>query len=355
MATTVSRGLFYVVDTVFPALFLSLDALLLLCRFQQVSSGHVNVSEPTCHKEPVGVFHKTSVTHPGKAENPFKYQERMLHLRPNLRFCPVPRSLFLAQWSIAATLLLGKISGIRRLFTYRITLAGVGRVAPHSGLIAMEKVRKHLAVVYVRRSGRYRMDQLGTAVYTDVGLHAEIPLLSLLRLMHLRVPFLPAVLCRGGSVDDGGVNYGTSTDLHTVFIQILGNQRKELFAEVVSLEKVAKLADRRLVRSSLPAKVDADKCAHGTRVVKGLFYRRIGQVEPMLQKVDAQHAFYTNRRPAGPISLGIERLDDIAKLPPRDNLVHLGEKTLPTGRFAVLFKGSFGESLLTHYIHLRAA
>ena len=45
-------------------------------------------------------------------------------------------------------------------------------------------------------SGDHRMDDLGFAVDADMGFHAEVPLIPLLGLMHVRIAFPLFVLCR---------------------------------------------------------------------------------------------------------------------------------------------------------------
>ena len=51
----------------------------------------------------------------------------------------------------------------------------------------MQQLGQRLAVGDVGRRGRDRMYQLGLGVDTHVRLHAEVPLLALAHLMHLRI------------------------------------------------------------------------------------------------------------------------------------------------------------------------
>ena len=48
---------------------------------------------------------------------------------------------------------------------------------------------------------------------------------------------------------------------------------------------------KRLIRGALYTQVDVHKLAHRRRVVQLLFTRRVGEVEPQLQKVDPQSSF----------------------------------------------------------------
>src|SRR5205814_3423844 len=67
---------------------------------------------------------------------------------------------------------------------------------------------------------------------------------------------------------------------------------------------------------------NADDLSPHRRVVQRLFYPRVRQVEPLLQKVNPQHALYSHRRPPLP-RLGIMRRHQRTQLAPRHHLLHL--------------------------------
>ena len=109
-------------------------------------------------------------------------------------------------------------------------------------------------------------------------------------------------------------------------------------AQIVLLEQVAETAHRGLVRRRFATEVDPDKkAAHRPRIVKRLFDRRVRQVEPVLQQIDAQHPPDINRRRAT-AGLWIERLDQRAQRRPRHNPLHLTEKRRPLRRLGVTFE-----------------
>ena len=60
-------------------------------------------------------------------------KERMFHFRPHLRLGPVPSFVLIAQGVASVSLGIGKIRGLWHVFTQHLALAGVGRVAPHTG------------------------------------------------------------------------------------------------------------------------------------------------------------------------------------------------------------------------------
>jgi hypothetical protein len=104
-------------------------------------------------------------------------------------------------------------------------------------------------------------------------------------------------------------------------------------AQIVFLEQVAEAAHRRLVRHRLAAKVDANKTPHRRRIVQRLFHRRIRQIEPVLQEIDAQHPLDPDRR-AAIARLRIDRFDQLSQRRPRYNALHLGKKRCPPRRLA---------------------
>ena len=118
-------------------------------------------------------------------------------------------------------------------------------------------------------------------------------------------------------------------------------------AEIVLFEQVAKAAHCSLVGHRLTAKIDADETAHCQRIVKRLFHRRVRQVEPLLQKIDAQHPLDPDRR-AAIAGLRIDRLDQPAQRRPRNHPLHLGQKHRSPRRLGVPLKPYRRQRQLLH-------
>src|SRR6185312_4616049 len=95
--------------------------------------------------------------------------------------------------------------------------------------------------MHIRRSRRHRMNQLGPTVYANMSLHPEIPLVALLRLVHLWIPLLGAILRRTGGTDDGRIHNRASVDHPPLCGQIGPNPRKELFSQFMSFQEMPKL------------------------------------------------------------------------------------------------------------------
>ena len=200
--------------------------------------------------------------------------------------------------------------------------------------------------------GRHGVNQLRLTVHTNRRLHAEIPLVALLGLMHLRIPLLLAVLRRTGRTNDGRIHDGPLVDLHAVSRQIGTDPRKALLAQLMGFQQMPKLTARRLVGSRLTPQITPHKLPHGARVIQRFLHRRIRQVEPLLQTMEPQHALDPHRWTARPVGLGIQRLDDRHQFRPGHHAIHFVEKLLAASGLAILFKRDVGKYLLVPEVRL---
>jgi len=124
------------------------------------------------------------------------------------------------------------------------------------------------------------------------------------------------------------------------------NVAKQLLGQAVGFQQVPKLQDRRLIGHRIVHQVDACKAPHRLRIDEHLLHGWIGQVEPLLQQVNAQHPLQRHRAPAQS-SLRIVRLDQGGPVRPRYYAVHLVEKLLaPRSLLRVVFE--IGKGALLH-------
>ena len=189
--------------------------------------------------------------------------------------------------------------GLRGEAADGLALTAVGRVAPDPGLVPVQQVFQHLAVVHIG-SGRDRgVDQFAPAVHADMQFHAEVPLVALLGVAHLRITLALFVLGRACGIDDGGIHNRATADLQAVLLQIVLDQYEQLLAELVRFQQMTELSDRGLTPHRLPAQIDTDEAPHRRRVVQALLGRRVGQVEPVLQKVNPEHPLDADRAASG--------------------------------------------------------
>ena len=74
-------------------------------------------------------------------------------------------------------------------------------------------------VVLVGRFGCNTVNQTRLCISTDVSLHAKVPVVALLGLMHLRIPFATGVLSLGLVFDESGVDNGAKLYQQTALSQ----------------------------------------------------------------------------------------------------------------------------------------
>src|SRR5215471_12161132 len=119
------------------------------------------------------------------------------------------------------------------------------------------------------------------------------------------------------------------------------------------LEQMTEAAHRGLVRRRLATEIDPDKTPHRQRIVKRLLHRRVRQIEPLLQEIDAQHPLDPDRR-AAIARLWIKWLDQHAQRRPRHNPLHLSQKRYPPRRLGVALKPHCRQRQLLHPPTLRS-
>ena len=310
-------------------------------------SRHEQIRQRRHDEQPVAVLCHAAIADLGEAEDAFDDQEGMLDLGAHTRFPAVRFPLPFRELLVAESLLVGEVARLGRSLGNQFLLAGIGRVAIHPPLVAVQEIGDAVLVMFVGWRGDHRVDQLVLAVHTDVRLHAKVPLVALLRLVHLRVARLVTVLGRGRRGDDGGIDDGAGRDLQPLGLQMPANFLEQALAQFVALQQVAKLAGGGLVRSAFPSQIDAHKFAHGQGIVESFFNRRVGEVEPVLEEVDTQHALKPDgRTPVA--SLRVDRFDQFAQLLPWHHAVHLGKKRCAPGLFGVAVKAARRKCRLFH-------
>src|ERR1019366_2393133 len=103
-----------------------------------------------------------------------------------------------------------------------------------------------------------------------------------------------AVLGRTRSVNDGRIDDGAGGNLDAAALQVKVDRLQHGSAQLVLFEKVAEFADGGFVGHRLVAKINLSEAAHQRRVVQRFLPRRVGEAEPLLKKVNSQHALDTH-------------------------------------------------------------
>ena len=124
-------------------------------------------------------------------------------------------------------------------------------------------------------------------IHPDMRLHPEVPLIALLGLVHLRVAALLLVLGRRRGGDDGGIDDRALAHQQAALLQHRPDLVEQRSGQIVPLQPMAEVQQRRRVRHRVTVQVDAGKAAQRLAVVQRIFQRLVGQPVPLLQKVDA--------------------------------------------------------------------
>ena len=115
------------------------------------------------------------------------------------------------------------------------------------------KMRMTFGCLHVAGGGARAVDQAALAIHADVQLHAKVPLVTLLALVHLRVALAGGVLGRGRCRDQRGIDNRSTGEFHPVGQQQLVDLGEEHCAKPVFLKKKAEIEQRGGIGRSLAA------------------------------------------------------------------------------------------------------
>ena len=208
----------------------------------------------------------------------------------------------------------------------------------HLCLVAVQQFVNRRQVVNVGGRDYNGVHQPGVGVHTNVGFHAEEPLIALLGLVHLRVPLAAAVLGRTGGVDQGGINGGTGLEHQPTRGEQFVDQLQHGGGQPVLFQQVPEAQDGALVGQALRTRINADERRVQRYIVQGLFHRRIGVPEPLLQEVNPQHQLAGKRRTARRSFAPVVRFNQRHQLAPGHYPIHLFQKHSLARAFGGHFK-----------------
>ena len=175
-------------------------------------------------------------------------------------------------------------------------------------------------------------------IHTNVALHTEIILISLLGLAHLRIPLLLFVLGRTWSLNKRRVHYRTATHHIAALFKPTGKCMEKHLPNAMLFQQMAKLEQGSSVRHLFVDKINLHEGAQGVTIVNCIFNALIRQIEPALQKIHTQHFFYALGRTTT-LSAWVIRLRIRNSLISRDKIVHS-----PKNFFSLC--GPFAKSIL---------
>lgn len=115
-----------------------------------------------------------------------------------------------------------------------------------------------------------------------MGLHAEVPLISFVRiafalLMHVRIALLLVVFGRTGRVDDASIDNCSPIDFQAILLEVLIDQLKRAIAQMMACHQMMEFIDRGVVGDGLFAQVNIHTSAwRGNRTA---FRQRLDQTD----------------------------------------------------------------------------
>ncbi len=219
--------------------------------------------------------------------------------------------------------------GLERAHFGPLVTALVACVGADLGFRPVQQAVAFDDVIDVRWRAAHDVHQTGMNVHADVGLvravarirsadqrcalsfalrarHPEVPLVPLLRLVHLRVVLAGLVLRRTGRGDQRGIHHRARLQQQALALQQVIDRGRDLIGQLVLLQQVPKAQDRRLVRQA-PAQRQSREFSNQRHLVQRLCHRRITPGEPLLHEVYAQHGQHVERRAAGLALRGVRR------------------------------------------------
>ncbi|CAM4336014.1 hypothetical protein ESCO7518_23310 [Escherichia coli] len=112
----------------------------------------------------------------------------------------------------------------------------------------MQQITQLIEVMLVGRGGDQAVGQATLGIDTNVGLHAKVPLIAFLGLMHLRIALLLFVLGRAGCLNDGGIHQSALGHHDACFGQPAIDGLEQLTGQLMLLEQVAEIHDGGAIR-----------------------------------------------------------------------------------------------------------
>ena len=314
-------------------------------------SGHPQIAQSKQRHQLRRVLGKPFVAHLGKAKLALDDPKRVLHLGPyagldllGLVQQAAPRRMLIQRSALAWTH--GNVKVQACSFS---PLAGslVARTGKDDCLLAIQKAVSLGDIVDIGGCADDGVHQARVCIHPNMRLHAKVPVITFLGLVHFRVALAGAVLGGTGRRNQGSIDYGTGFKHQAPAEQggVDGGQR--LQAELVLFKQVAKAQDRRFVRQAGDARIQPCKLAIQRHIVQGFFHGRVRQAKPLLHEVNAQHGSHRKGRAPG-FAGGSVRLDQGHQISPGNHQFHFVQKFMLERSLGDQLETGGGKAFLFH-------
>src|SRR6516225_3939860 len=129
-----------------------------------------------------------------------------------------------------------------------VFVTGVTGIAEHHLIVLAQQIGQFADVRSIGGGHPHAMHRPAVDIRADMDLHAEVPLIAFVCLLHLRVTFPFGILGRTGRMDDCGVNHRPLRHQQPFGLQQPVYPLKQARRQIVLLHEVTKVEDRCLVR-----------------------------------------------------------------------------------------------------------
>ena len=223
----------------------------------------------------------------------------------------------------------------------------IARVGKDDVFLTVQQRVRLRDVMGIGCGGGDGVHQPRVGVHANVRLHAEVPLVALLGLVHLRVPLAVLVLGGAGRGDQGGVHHGAALEQQATGHQPGVDASQNLRRQLVLLQQVAKAQDGAFVGQAGEAGIQVCELAVQRDVVQRLFHGRVGVAKELLQQVNAQHGLQRKGR-APCLARWRVRRNEREQVRPWDDLIHLVQEHPLARALVSQLESALGKADLVH-------
>ena len=316
----------------FSGLFLSFARLQThssLRPLHKPASGHPDVGQRKQRDELRRVFGKPPVAHFDVTELALDNPKRMLHFGAYAGLELLGLFVQCAPGRVLLRLTLTRAHGHMPIHASGVgSFAGalVARISKDNLFFTVQQRMPLGDIIDVCGCSDDRMHQTGLRVHPNMGLHAEVPLVALLNLVHLGVTLTGLVLGRARCSNQGGIHHGARLEQQAVSGQLGVDDLQNLWTQRVRFQQMTESQDADPVRNALGA-ADASEVPVEAGLEQGFFGSQVRQAKPLLQAVNAQHQCKVKWR-ASRLGHRCMRRYKRQQIAPRHDLVHFFEQDL---------------------------
>ena len=204
----------------------------------------------------------------------------------------------------------------------------IASIAERSLLFAVQQFVPDRDVADIGSGADHRVYKARVGIHANMRLHAEKPLVALLRLMHLGVTLLVPILGRTRRSDDRGVDHSAFTKHQTFGREMFVDRGEDRFGQRVLLEQAPELEQRGRIGHALSAQIHAHETTDRLTVVQRILNAFVGQAKALLGDIHAQHALQADGRATSAAALWVVRFDRRHQSRPGRNRIDLFQKPI---------------------------